>query len=423
MQEKIIEFPYDDGKKKGMSTITKITIALVLLAVGLLVQFVLLPAVGFGGERDMRMENTGVGVSYAFDGGAAFHSYNSRNFFFVSRDGVRLISATDGLLQWNEAFVQNRPITSARGNFIAVGERERAMNLTVLSEEAGGRYYTVALDNPAIAFSVNETGFLSAIVEYEWRFMAYVFDARHTTTYEPFFGRPIFFADGLRHPTAVEVSHDGRFAAVAIVDTEIQLKTILEFRHTRFADIRDGTDGLFGALYLSGQMIMHMRFVSNDQLVVLTTQGLHSFRMGPAHSEWREIWHIPFSNQVSHISFLPEHVAIAKGDRVVGAEDSHPVGMVHIYSLSTGAVHGSYFMGRRVTHLSAGRGAFIVGADRNFQAVTPRGDTLWDFTTMHDTRDVIFVDDTNTILVAGNTRADIHRRRRFTGDEPTEVLY
>jgi hypothetical protein len=413
---KNIDFQYEE-EQRGLSAVAKIGIALAFLAVVLFV-FLLWPVIGFGQERDMRMENTGVGVTYGFDAGAAFHSYNSRNFFFVSRDGVSLIGSNDTQV-WNEAFVLNRPVVHARGAYLAVGERDRAMLLTVLSEETGGISYSVSLENPALSFSVNETGFLSAIVLYEWRYMAYVFDHRHTAAYAPFFGLPILFADGLMMPVSLEVSHDGRFAAAAIVDLGIHVNTILEFHHTRHSDVRDPGVSLFGAREFPEQFITHRRFVSDNQLVVATTAGIYSFRMGPGHGQWSEMWNIPLTNEMGQIEFLgATYFAVALGDRKLGVEDSHPVGTVQIFNVSNGTPHGSFFMGRRVSYMSAGRGAFIIGAERNFQAINPRGDTLWDFTTMHDTHSVIFVDDTNTILVAGTTRADIHRRRRATPDEP-----
>jgi hypothetical protein len=182
--------------------------------------------------------------------------------------------------------------------------------------------------------------------------------------------------------------------------------------------VREPGVSLFGAIEFPEQLITHMRFVNEEQLVVATTSGIYSFRMGPGHGQWREAWHIPLYNEITHIEFLgAQHFAVAMGDRKLGADDSLAVGTVQIFNTSNGTPSGDFFMGRRVTYMNAGQGTFIVGADRNFQAISPRGDILWDFTTLMDTRSVIFVDDTNTVLVAGMTRADIHRRRRATPDE------
>ena len=406
------------------STARKVIVALSFAAILLFVQMYFLPAVGLGQERDLRMVQTEHGIDYDFDASPQFYSNDSRFYYHVTRDGISMRSSSD-VLVWHNSFSFNRPLMVARGDIVAVSETDRGRVIHVF--DADGPLFSTSFDDPVLSFNVNAAGFLTAIVQYEGGYGVYVLSSYQPLSSDPVFTWSVFRHDqDLIHPIFAEVSDDGRYIAIAYVDLNTRVTTIIEFRYINQWDAWGTEMGLFAAEIFDG-VILAKRFMSGNRLLVVTSDEIICFQVGPARMQLDLLWSTRLENRLDFIEFYGDsHFVLALGDRHVGTfGEGYPIGTIHIYNMN-GARTGSFQTGRRASHLNVGHNAVIAGADRSFTAIDFRGALLWEFVSMVDTRDVIFLEDTSTILVAGPTRADVFRRLRIrdNGDSffETELL-
>jgi len=387
--------------KKGI-----LLVGLLIFGLAALAQFTF-NWIGLGAE-DMRMVDTGHGVSYTFDANPSFHSNNSRFFYFATRTGIRYVPSGGGSGGWQgqEQFNLTRPLMVARGDVVAVGETERSRVIFVYNSV--GHMYTVALDHPAWGFSVNAAGYLSVIAQVDGGFHIHVYNRQHS---EPFFTRRFYHVDyPMRYPVAAEVSEDGRYLAIAYWNlTGRQTSTEMEFWIIDTQSSRFGTDGLFSGKDLD-EAFMVMRFMENNQLLLITDSQITL--QSVAGNAVEEVWAEPLNNHLDQLAFYSNsRFAFAAGAPISpGGRDADPLGTVNIFDMN--GQTGRFYLGRRATHLSMGHSALIVGADRYFHAVSARGTSLWHHHALHDVRDMIFLDNTDTVLIAGAQRAYVWRRQR-----------
>jgi len=394
----------NENEKPRMTALAKILIAAALFVVAILVHTFIWPHINSG--QDMTIMATGRGFTYDFDSGASFCSNDSRFFYFATRDMVRYINS-NGATEWQFPTNFNNPSISSRGGFIAVGEERGGLGVSVFNEN--GLRYQVTMDNPILSFWVNETGFLSVIAQYEGGYGIYVINEQRTTS--PLFHWDMYY--DLVTPVYVEVSPDGRFVAITLVDLTFLPRSSVQFRYINQRDAWGTEQGLFATQDFPGEFVTALRFMEGNKLIIATTARITCFQLGPGHTARRELWTIELENAKTQIQFYKgTHFAFASGDRLLTTTgDGDPIGTVRIYSVN-GNETGRFELGRRVTHLRMGHNSVIVGGDRSFHAINFRGNPLWEHTSLFDTRDVIFLDNTNTILIAGSTQAEIFERRR-----------
>jgi len=369
----------------------------------------------FGQNHQIRFESTGHGVSYSFDASPSFHSNNSSHFHFATRDGVRYYSSS-GDLRWNNTFSLNRPAMVARGEYVAVGEESGGRSVYVF--DTNGPLMRLYFDYPVQGFSVNETGFLSVILQYGNGHGIRVFHPGYQNGNSPLFSLS-FRNEGLLFPVMAEVCQNGVYLALAIVDANVRFSTTVQFRYigSRGADIGAGVDrGLFASETFQQDLVTSMRFMGGNRLIVATTEQIVCYQLTPrayAISTKQEIWNMQLNNMLSHIAFYNNsHFAYITGPRHLGAENSLPVGTVRIINAVNGQATGEFHIGRRATHLYMGHDSVIVGSDRNFHAVAFDGTHLWEHNSLFYTREMQFLGSTGTVIIAGANRAEVHERRR-----------
>jgi len=401
-----------------VNRITKILIFLGIIAAVMVVQF-LMPDIGQ--TQHIRLEATGHGVSFGFDASPSFHSNSSGDFFFATRDGIQFRSSDD-TQHWHSAFTFNNPIMVGRGNIVAVSE-PRGRRVYVFNAN-GLLFPPISFDHPVMTFSVNATGFLSVVIQYpNGNHRIQVFNSNSFA--EPLYSRLIADEGGaLWYPTAVEVCSYGRYIAVALLNLNTVLTTTVEFGYINDVDAIGVGDrlGIFASEIFHRQIVSAMRFKSDNRIIVSTTSYIMCFQLTPSNHAPTTIdvaWRRELQNTIDHIAFYGgRYIVYVTGDRNVGAVDAPPMGTVTILNVNNTA-EGVFNLGRRATHLSIGHGAVLVGADRNFHAVNMRGTHLWEHNALFDTRgrQVIFLDNTDTILIGGANRAEVHERRRVQIDD------
>lgn len=396
-----------------MSARSIFLIAAALIVVVVIGQFVVWPFIGFGQDRDMRMVGTGRGVTYNADAFPQFYSNDSRNFYFVTRDGIQFVSH-EGLTRWHEIFNFTRPVMVSRGEIVAVGELSGGRSVYVFN--ANGFMYRVDFEHPVLTFSVNESGFLAVILQYTTGYRIQVYNQSRSS--DPLFNQLIIHADQM-FPLTAEVSADGRYIATAIMDLSGVLNTFVQFRYISDWDAVGTNQGLFAEDNFPGQVVSRLRFMDDNRLIVATTTQIVCFHVQRSGgiSSVREVWRMNLQNALTHLEFYGNrHFAYVTGDRVVGEDNTDPIGTLRIMNIN-GTQTGYFHLNRRATHLTMGNNAVIVGADRNFHAIDFNGRHLWEYITLHDTRDIIFLDSTDKILVAGANIAEVMERRRFRHED------
>jgi len=407
---------------KHMKTRTKILITASIIAVIIIIQII---AANVGQGMVMRFEETGFIQPYNFDASPSFFGTDDNEVFFATRDGMRYINISRPDASWAHTFSLPRPVMVGRGNMVAVGDQSGGRRVYVFNRE--GYMFHQDFDHPILTFSINETGILAVVLQYSTGHGIYVLSQQ--SVIERPDGNPWAYRraemEELIYPIAVEVSPDGRHIITAMLDIRVRPTTILQFGHVFQADALDTgrTDGIFSEERLDGQLVYGMQFMSDNRLIVATTSQIVAYRITPrvqTFSMQEEIWSIPLLNNLTHLEFYGNsHVVYVLGDRLIGDPDALPAGTVHIRN-AAGTLTGTFTLGRRATHLSVGHGSFIVGADRNFHAVTLTGNHLWEHNVLFDTTrhgSVIFLNNTDNILVAGLNRAIAYERRRTRANE------
>jgi len=399
--------------KSKMKTKTKILICASIVAIVIIIQLI---TSNVGQGTAMRFEQTGVFFPYNFDASPSFYSNSSEFFFFATRDGVAYRTANRDRVEWNHAYSLNRPVMVGRGDFAAVGEQSGGRRIYVFNANEGYLFH-VDFDVPVLTFSINETGFLAVVVQYNTGHGIYVFNQASIGGIDGDWMYSRFEEAELVYPTAIEVSADGRYIIVALLDLRVRPTTTLQFGYINSNDgfITGHIQGLFSEERLDRQLVYAMQFMSGNRLVVATTSQLVIYQISPrnhAPSVQEEIWSEALENSLTHIEFYGNsHFVYVLGDRNIGMSDAPPPGTVNIRN-AAGARIGTFALGRRATHLSVGHGAVLVGADRNFHAVNFNGTHLWEHNSLFDTRAMLFLDNTDIILIAGMNRAEVQERRR-----------
>ena len=386
----------------------------ILVFVGLLVAIIIMQIFvpDLGQTHIVRMEPTGLSVSYNFDDSPSFHSHNGRFFYTATRDGMFYRTANMEL-RWSESFNFSNPIMVTRGDIVAVGDRTGGRMVYVFNPQ--GLMFSVDFGYPVQFFNVNATGILSAIVQKTYGSYIYVYSPQSARA-----GESIFYERAMGdmlQPTGVDVSPDGRYIAIATLDTEIRMQTIITFRYLNEADALAWRteEGLFSAEVFHGEIVTSIRFMAGDRLLVTTPSRIVCFQINArsyAISTQDILWVEELTNVLTHLDFYNDrYFAYIVGERNIGEMEGSDPGTLYIKNID-GHTVGTFSMGRNATHISMGSGAVIVGSDRNFHAIGLTGTHLWEHNSIHDTRDVIFVGDTDTILVAGQNRAEINTRQR-----------
>ena len=397
-----------------MQTKTKLFIFAGILILIIIVQFII-PDIGQ--TQNIRMQPTGQGVSYDFDASPSFHSNNSPFFFHALREGIRFVNSADSEARWTSSFSLNRPIMVARGNFVAVGEESGGRDIFVFNEN--GLVFQRSFEHPITVFSINESGILAVVVQYPNGHRVQIFTEEYVTT--PAYSRLIVGTEeSLWYPTAVEVSPNGQYIAVAILDLNTRLNTIVEIGYINLSDgmrVTGNTFGVFSVDIFREQLVYSLRFMDDNRLIIATTSYIIGYLITPRSysiSTQRELWRIELQNRLTHLDFYgSRYFAFVTGDRHMNAPDAPGVGTVHVYNVD-GNLQSTFALGRRATHFSLGHRTVLVGADRNFHAIDFNGRHLWEHNAIFDTsrRDVIFLGNTNTVLIGGQNRAEVHERRR-----------
>jgi len=394
-----------DTEKKKSSPAKKMLIASGLLIAVALAQYLIFDLIGVGSRQDLRMIDTEIGVSYGFDMHARFYSPGTRNFFFVTRDGMQNISST-GEVRWQHGFNMVQPNMVGRGNIVAVGEPE---GRRIYVFDMAGLMYSANLSHPILYFTVNQTGYLSVIMRTEVGYEVQVFNPNNPT--DPNYGYRAPINDANVFPWSVDVSECGTYIVKALMDVDTLIFSRLTFSYVRRVDSRGLPDGLFASYSFPNEFIFRTRFTECGRVIAITDRQILGFE--PEGGTQGALWDIPLYNRLDIIHIGENSFAYVTGEPFLNEPEAESPGVLRIYNFN-GQLTGTYDLGRRATHLNMGLNTAIVGIGRTFYAINHHGIQLWNYSAIYDVQDMLFLDNTDTILLAGNTRATVMRRLRAT---------
>ena len=390
--------PYKHGEKQS-SPAKKLMIAAVLLIAAAFGQHIFLDLSGAGAAHDLRMVHTEAGISYSFDVHADFYSPGARHFFYAARDGVQSISS-DGDLRWQHGFDMSQPVMVGRGDKIAIGE-PGGTRIYVFG--SSGYVFSTDLPYAALYYTVNPAGFLSVIMQTDTGYLVQVFHSDPRYSFRAPINDPNVF------PFTADVSECGTFIAIARLDVSTFMVSHISKSFFSRVDSRGMQDGLFASYSFPDEMVARVRFTGGGSLIAVTDRQIMGFS-GNDNTQGA-LWSIPFTNQPDVLYIGENYFAYVTGTPFINTPEAESTGILRIYDFN-GNLTGTFDLERRATHLSMAHNTVLVGTDRTFYAINTQGRLLWTYNATQDVIGAIFLDNTDTILLAGGTRAGVLRRMR-----------
>jgi len=396
------DVPVSNGnrpKKRAVSRKVIIAAALILLVAAAAVQHFYFSGQAPAADAAMRMADTGVTVKYDLGSGAGFASFDSGNFFFCTKDGMKYMTSS-GAQKWDSVFTLTAPVMVSQGGVAAVGE---ANGHAAYVFDSTGKLYEEHFDGAMLSFSVNKAGDLAVILQNGTD--GYLIEA-----FGP--GLPTWqyhFVDANIYPVSADVSPDGRIVAIACADVNYQLTTKVVFAYVNQADGQSFTDMIFSEQDIDGEMPASVRFMDGNRLLVFTDARICCYQP-QADSSVTQLWNMDLNNQIGAVGFYGgKSFAYACGAALLNHQNADPVGTVSFVALD-GTTTGSYCVGKDVTSLTMGFDSAIAGTDREFYAISKTGGLLWNYASPQNAGQMIFLDNTNTVLLAADAGGDIMKR-------------
>ena len=335
-------------------------------------------------------------IQYASHIQADFHVYG-KGFYYVNKDGIKYITDS-GDTKMHYMYSMTSPIMRVSNEIVAVSE-QRSNRIYVFN--INGLMYEKQLKNPLISFSVDPSGICSIITQNEDDYIISVFNKNGDIIHENVFPSNQVFA------VMTSISNDGRILAVLYYDISgVEICSKITFYYLVKSEAIDYQNSIFGGNEsYDGETIWDMRFMNDNKLITISDKSISCI---DTDSKCQKIWNIKLNNKLDAIYVDPAgYIALAYGDGFLNTEPE-PVGFVRIYNADLTAT--AEFQSRsRVTYLSgsAAQSAVIIGSGRHYDAIKTSGDVLWEYESLKDLKQTLFLGDAYKILTAGETRAEI----------------
>ena len=386
----------------GMPTKAKITAFIGAVAIIMLIRLIFFSNAGaavFKPAAEAAQQ-----LTYAYDSGASFYSFNSKGYYFCTKDGVKFLSSKDEQ-QWDEPINLTNPVLYGKCDILAVSEpKGRAAYVF----NALGKLMECKFDAPILNFSVNRSGDLTVILRTS--------SGYRVEAYAPGFDGPVWRYVMVKpniYPISADTSPDGRVTAISALDLApgagAGITTRIMFMYTNETDAMDlgGTDGVFAGETLPGQ-IARIYFM-NNRLLAVSDKSISAYDLS-GKNQVKKSWELPLTNRISRFCTYGEAgFAFITGGALEGGGKAQEPGTLNFYNMS-GRRTGTYAAGAGADYLSMNWDGAIAGDGRNFYAVNKRGGLLWQYKSPMDLKQLIFIDNENTALYAGSTNASVMRR-------------
>lgn len=386
---------------------SKFKLIMVMLLVVAFALFVALELLGNGNfintlAGGSEFVETDISLAYDSNSKASFFTYAKKDgFFYATKDGISFIDSS-GLESMSRTYNMSNPVMTGEGSVAAVLEKN---GNDVYVYNTDGEMYQVKTPYPILNYSVNAMGYVSVILKKDDNYIINVFNDRGNLQSE---GSLVYKN---KMPIATALSNDGRILAICFLDSSnVEINSYINFYYLNPGEANEykSQDGLFT---FSGdntdQIIGLIKFMDNNELIAVSDKEISIYQ--PEKKPVKKAA-LPLSNKISAISFNTNCFAVAYGAPFLN-QPSEKEGFVDIYDLGLSKI-GEFKASSGVDYLAFGLNSLIIGEGRKFSAVTDKGGLLWEYTALHDVKQLLFLGNTSKILVAGTTEAIVMKMEK-----------
>ncbi len=338
---------------------------------------------------------------YNFDSKATFYSNSSSDFFFVTKNGVKYISL-NGNAKWDVAIDLKEPKLVGNGDFVAVGELGGNM-IYVFGKN--GEIYRKQFENNMIvqSFNINKSGYVSVILQDGEEYRTIVFDSTGFNIWEWKYQLPNIY------PIATAVSGDSRILACALFNVSEYLSTNLMYAYLDKNEAKDFTDTIFYSKNKDELVVGALGFMGAGWHIAVSDGDVTGASFGSTNVITDE-WGFEVNNKIDFFGLIGDRgFATVLGNSLINKQ-GEGVGTINFYD-NKGQPVGTVDLGKKAMSFTSSKDGVIVSTGRTYYAFSPKGKPLWQYEATADVNQVIFLNNTDTILVATPTEAAVYKRK------------
>ncbi|HHW67755.1 MAG: hypothetical protein PWP07_197 [Epulopiscium sp.] len=318
-------------------------------------------------------------------------------------DGVKRISQNGDEI-WNQTFSMNLPKLIVNEPYLAVGE-DGGKKIYVLNDK--GLVYQVTTQNPIEYFSINSKGYLSVIGATKDGHRIKVYDAQGK---DLGIDRNTFIEDA-GYPLSAIVSDNGYHMPVSYLNPDTKgLKSNLIFLDLGENGILK-EDLIEFAIEKEDTIFPGMFYLQNNTLVVLGDDRI--LWIDEDNNVKEEI----LSNHIKAIPWnienrrnLSTYLVLALGEEFPGKQ-GEKYGSVVFYSTEGSKKHVFDPEGD-VTYLYGDDNMVIVGVNRTFYGLDPKGKEIFKYTALKDVDEMIPLKNGNKVALVSKDSVDLMEIKR-----------
>ena len=346
---------------------------------------------------------TEVRFPLSFEDMANVYANGGKAFYLSTKDGVKHITST-GAVKWDLTYSMLDPTMKGRGEYAAVSDNKGYVFYML---GPNGPMYEKKYDTQILFFTVNARGDAGVILQEESDYRMFVYNAAGETILE------YVHADDSNIPLCMDVSEDGRIAAVSLMDINgIKLSSRVVFFYTA-EEGKNYSRTLIGGVECPDLFVAYIYFMAGNKLLYIAEEEIACVDVesqSGAHVAWR----LPLSNRLDAFALMGgKGFAVAYGDAMQGKREYASVGTVEIYNMEM-TLTGGHEFDDRVTYMSGAPDYLIAAEGRRYTAFSAKGASLWEYTALQETKRFMFLEGggTGSMVLQTNTSATVIRHGR-----------
>lgn len=347
-------------------------------------------------QVDMTDDTLITSFNYELSSKADFYTYGS-NIYYATNGGMQLVNAK-GDNQWTDSYTMISPVLIGDKNIAAVAEDK---GNTVRLYNEGGLLYNVSFNEQILTFAINSMGYLGTINKNGSDYSLSIYD----NTGAVVFGASFPAEDGI--PTCMDISDDGKMFSVGFINTgSINIESNILFYYINSSDVQsvENSDGMFASVVSEDCIPVMLRFTADNRCIAVTDD--RALFIDPTADDANRTIEIPLGNRLRAVCINEDcTLTMAMGEQILNAENQLAENTVVWYN-SNGSKINEYLPEKEITALFPGSNNItVIAMDRNFEAFTTKGESIWTYTAIQDTSKVLPFNGNSEMLVVTPMRA------------------
>ncbi len=355
--------------------------------------------------KPLKQASADIGVVIPYENYKYVNFYcNGNKIFYVTRDGIQLLDMNNDTL-WTDTFSMNAPYLITEGGIVGVCE-EKGKSLYIYDTK--GLKYSVQTQTPILGFSINENGYAALILENDSHYDVNVYDNKGTLASEYLFAEPNVM------PLSCDISDDNRILGIALLDiNDIKVSSNIVFYYVNKSDdlVSDESDGFFSSYALPDSAVTMVAFMENNYFTTISNKEISFFDVENKSTDVKKT-PFPLNNKLKEVAFEgKKNIALCYGEPYNDKSKAKPQNTIEWIDTKGNVLH-DYQAEKNVTYMNSSFQATIIGCDREFIALNGGSKRLWNYRALQDVKDLQFVGNQNTVLVAGGVEAHIIKMQK-----------